>query len=66
MSRALHRGLVALANSCLVFTSWDTMVKLLFWVRVRYIRVSVIWYVLYREVGFLTHRLYFPSLRDGK
>ena len=27
-------GLVALANSCLVFTLWDTMVKLLFWVRV--------------------------------
>ena len=68
-------GLVALKNSCLVFTLWDLgfEVKLLFWarvglglVRVRYIRVSVIWYVLYRDVGFLTHRLYFPSLRDEK
>jgi len=29
-----HLGLVALANSCLVFTLWDTMVKLLFWARV--------------------------------
>jgi len=25
---------VALANLCLVFTLWDTMIKLVFWVRV--------------------------------